>query len=61
MIDINFISEDQGKVAIDTFQEESRSHKNVTLPLMYITDMRESYWSQGPSESTELKNSDSDY
>lgn len=34
MKDINFITEDQAKVAINTFQRESKNNKNVKLPLM---------------------------
>lgn len=60
MKDINFITEDQARVAINTFQEESKSNKNVILPLMPVKDVRDSYWSEDPSGSTELQNSDSD-
>lgn len=57
---INIMTEDQAKVAIHTFWEESRRNKNVTLPLMYVNDVKELYWSEGTFESTECKNSDSD-
>lgn len=43
MKDINFITEDQARVAINTFQEESKSNKNVILPLMPVKDVRDSY------------------
>ena len=43
MKDLNVRTEDQVKVAINTFLEQSRSNINVNLPARHVKEVKEFY------------------